>query len=106
MDGGLRTARSSHRNPRYELRWSVLLFTRANPGRHRCRSRDDDALANPRQRQSTDFQIAIDGKPRAGPAPVEPPTGRNVIVIKPEEESLSDILSELDRDDPAPPKTR
>jgi hypothetical protein len=70
-------------------------------------SRDDWALPP----TSEPAPAARGAKPRAAPAPAEPdpaepPTGRNVIVIKPEGESLSDILSELDRDEPRPPKPR
>jgi len=94
---------------------SLLLETGAKSGmwttsryREWLESRDDWALPP----TSAPAPAPRAGKPRAAaPAPAEPdsaepPTGRNVIVIKPEGESLSDILSELDRDDPRPPKPR
>jgi twitching motility protein PilT len=88
----------------------LLLETGAKSGmwttsryREWLESRDDWALPP----TSEPAPATRAGKPRpAEPDPAEPPTGRNVIVIKPEEESLSDILSELDRDDPRPPKPR
>jgi twitching motility protein PilT len=92
----------------------LLLETGAKSGmwtttryREWLESRDDWALPP----TSEPAPAPRTAKPRAaGPAPVEPesaePPGRDVIVIKPEGESLSDILSELDRDEPRPPKPR
>jgi twitching motility protein PilT len=67
------------------------------------------AQAEPRPApRPTGARAPLAGEPiRPRPAaPLAPPASEDVIVIRPEEESLSDILDELDRDEPRPPTGR